>query len=153
MKNLVLDLVASCENRISMVEELVTGAHYATATLDASLGELADERAGLKASLQEILARNCSLRRKDFNALMERIISDSEIKKGGLEEERKCLREELKGYLEVQRQLVTSLRQQLVEFTPDKGDKDVLEAIIARMKVAYQHQGQQQSHPHRNCNI
>jgi len=143
MKNLVLDLVASCENRISMVEELFTGAHYTTATLDASLGELADERGRLRASLQEILARNCSLRRKDFNALMERIISDSEMKKSGLEEERKRVGGELKGYLEVQKQLVASLRQQLVEFNPDKGDKDVLEATIARMKVAYQDKGQQ----------
>ena len=142
MENLVLDLVASCENRISMVEELVTGAHYTTATLDASLGQLADERARLKASLQETLAKNCSFRRKDFNALMERIISDSEMTKSGLEEERKRVGEELKAYLEVQKQLVTSLRQQLVEFTPDKGDKDVLEAI-AKMKVVYQHKGQQ----------
>ena len=143
MKELVLDLVTSCENRISMVEELVTGTHYATATLDASLGELADERARLKTSLQEILARNCSLRRKDFNTLMERIISDSEMKKSGLEEERKRVREELKGYVDEQKQLVTSLRQQLAEFTHDREDKDALEATIAKMKVAYQYKGQQ----------
>jgi len=143
MKELVLDLVNCCENRISMVEELITGAHYATATLNASLGELADERARLKASLQEILARNCSLRRKDFNILMGRIISDSEMKKSGLEEERKRVREELKGYVDEQKQLVTSLRQQLVKFTHDKEGKDALEATIAKMKVAYQHKGQQ----------
>ena len=81
MKNLVLDLVASCENRISTVEELVTGAYYATATLDASLAEVGEQGARLKASLQEILAKNCSLRRKNFNALMERIISESETRK------------------------------------------------------------------------
>lgn len=143
MKNLVLDLVASCENRISMVEELVTGAHYTTTTLDESLAEITQKRAELKTRLQEILARNCSLRRKDFSALIERIISHSEIKKRGLEEERKHVRDELKGYLEVQKQLVTSLRQQLVEFTPDHGDKDVLEATVASMKAAYQSKGQQ----------
>jgi len=43
-----------------MVEELVTGEYYTTTTLDASLAAVAEERARLKTSLQEILARNCS---------------------------------------------------------------------------------------------
>jgi regulator of replication initiation timing len=143
MKELVLDLVASCENRISMVEELVTGAHYATATLDATLGELANERARLKTGLQEILARNCSFRRKDFNTLMDRITFESEGRKRELEEERKHVRDELEGYLDEQKQLVASLRQQLVDFSLEKGGKEALEATIAKMKVAYQHKGQQ----------
>lgn len=143
MKNLVLDLVASCENRISMVEELVTGAYYATASLDESLAEVAEKRAGLKTSLQEILARNCSLRRKDFNALVERITSESERKKRELEEERKLVREDLKRYLDEQKQLVTCLRQQLDDFTYERGDKDALETTITRIKAAYQQTGQQ----------
>lgn len=143
MKELVLDLVTSCENRISMVEELVTGAYYATATVDASLAEAVDERARLKTSLQEILARNCSLRRKDFNLLMERIISESETKKRGLEEERKRVKEELDAYLDEQKELVTSLRQQLLDFTHDDAGKEALEALIAKIKGAYQQTGQQ----------
>jgi regulator of replication initiation timing len=142
MKELVLDLVASCENRISMVEELITGSYYTTASLDESLAEVAKKRAGLKTSLQEILAGNCSLRRKDFNTLMERIVSDSGRGKRELEEERKHVREELKGYLDEQKQLVASLRQQLVDFTYEKEDEDALKATIAKMKVAYQHKGQ-----------
>jgi len=143
MKEVVLDLVASYENRISMVEELITRAHYTTASLDESLAEVAEKRAGLKTNLQEILARNCSLRRKDFNTLMERIISESERKKRKLEEERKHVRDELKGYLDEQKQLIASLRQQLVDFTYEKEDKDTLEAAIAKMKIAYQQKGQQ----------
>jgi chromosome segregation ATPase len=143
MKELVLDLVASCEHRISMVEQLITGAYYTTASLDESLAESAEKRAGLKTSLQEILARNCSLRRKDFNALMQRIISESERRKGELEEERKHVRDELKEYLNEQKQLVASLRQQLRDFIYEKEDRDTLEATIAKMKVAYQDKGQQ----------
>ena len=60
MNELVLDIVTCYENRISMVEELVTGEYYTTTTLDASLAAVAEERARLKTSLQEILARNCS---------------------------------------------------------------------------------------------
>jgi len=53
MNELVLDIVTCYENRISMVEELVTGEYYATTTLDASLAAVVEERARLKASLQE----------------------------------------------------------------------------------------------------
>lgn len=153
MKELVLDLVTCYENRFSMVEELVTGAHYAMATLDVSLAAVAEDRARLKTSLQEILARNCSLRRKDFNALMERIISDSERKKRELEEERKRVREELKGYLDEQKQLISSLRQQLVDFTDENADKNALEATIDNLHVVYQHKGQQVFAPLRDFQL
>ncbi len=143
MKELVSDLVTCYENRISMVEELISGHYNATATLDASLAVVAEERARLKTILQEILVRNCSLRRKDFNTLMERIVSESEGVKRELEEERKQVRDELKGYLDEQKQLVSSLRQQLVDFTYEKGEKDALEATMAKFKAAYQSRGQQ----------
>jgi hypothetical protein len=143
MNELVSDLITCYENRISMVEELISGHYYATATLDASLAAVVEERVRLKTSLQQILASNCSLRRKDFNTLMERIASESERMKRELEEERECVGEELKGYLDEQKQLVSSLRQQLVDFTYEKADKDTLEATMAKFKAAYQSRGQQ----------
>jgi hypothetical protein len=143
MKELVLDLVTSYESRIAMVEELVSGGYYATATLDASLAEMVNKRARLKSSLQEILVRNCSLRRKDFNLLMERITSESETKKRELEEERKRVKEEVDAYLDEQKELVTSLRQQLVDFSVEEEGKEALEATIARIRTAYQDKGQQ----------
>jgi len=143
MNELVLDIVTCYENRISMVEELVTGEYYPMTTLDASLAAVAEERVRLKTSLQQILASNCSLRRKDFNTLMERIASESERMKRELEEERECVGEELKGYLDEQKQLVSSLRQQLVDFTYEKADKDALETTMAKFKAAYQSRGQQ----------
>jgi len=143
MNELVLDIVACYENRISMVEELVSGEYYTTTTLDASLAAVAEERAKLKTSLQDILAGNCSLRRKDFSTLMERITSEFEKSKSELEEEREYVREGLKRYLDEQKQLVTSLRQQLVDFTDEKADKRALEITIAKIKAAYQHRGEQ----------
>ncbi len=143
MNELVLDIVTCYENRISMVEELTSGHYYATATLDASLATVAEERARLKASLQEILARNCSLRRKDFSTLMERITSEFERSKSELEEEREYVREGLKRYLDEQKQLVTSLRQQLVDFACEKVGRDALGATMAMIKAAYQERGQE----------
>ncbi len=143
MNELVLDIVTCYENRISMVEELTSGHYYATATLDASLATVAEERARLKASLQEILARNCSLRRKDFSTLMERITSEFERSKSELEEEREYVREGLKRYLDEQKQLVTSLRQQLVDFACEKVGRDALGATMAMIKAGYQERGQE----------
>lgn len=143
MKELVLDLVASCESRVTMIAELVTGAHYTTATVGASLAQIADERVRLKASLEELFARNCSLRRRDFNLLMERMIAESEKRKRALEEEQRLVRDELKGYLDEQKQSVVCLRQQLDEFNYERGDKDALATTIARIKTSYQQKGQE----------
>jgi hypothetical protein len=141
MNELVLDIVTCYENRISMVEELVTGEYYTTMTLDASLATVVEERARLETSLQEILARNCSLRRKDFNTLMDRITSEFERSKSELEEEREYAREGLKRYLDEQKQSVTSLRQQLVDFACEKAGRDALGATMAMIKAAYQERG------------
>ena len=143
MNELVLDIVTCYESRISMVEELVTGEYYTTTTLDASLAAVAEERARLKTSLQEILARNCSLRRKDFRTLMERITSEFERSKSELEAERGYAREGLKRYLDEQKQSVTSLRQQLVDFASEKVARDALGATMAVIKAAYQERGQE----------
>ena len=143
MSELVLDIVTSYENRISMVEDLVGGKYYAAEAFEASLAAVAEERASLKASLQEILSKNCSLRKKDFSSLTESIISDAGVKKRELEEEHKRVREELKEYLDDQKQLVNSLRQQLVDFSCEKIDKDALEATLAKTKALSQERGQE----------
>lgn len=141
MNELVLDVVTCYENRISLVEELIAGDYYTTVALDARLAEVAGERARLMTGLQEILASNCSLRKKDFNALMERIACEAERMKRELEEERESAREGIKRYLSEQKQLVTRLRQQLLDFACEKVGRDVLGATIASIAAAYQDRG------------
>ncbi len=145
MNELVLDIVTCYENRISMVEELVAKEYYTTATHGASLAAVVEERVRLKTSLQEILASNCSLRKKDFHSMMERIAPESERmrREQECEEERKCVVEDINRYLDEQKQLVSSLKQQLVAFVYEKASKDTLEATIAKFKAAYQSGGQQ----------
>ncbi|MDO8692099.1 MAG: hypothetical protein Q7R39_19180 [Dehalococcoidia bacterium] len=143
MNELVLDIVTCYEDRISMVQELVTGEYFTTATLDASLAAVAGERARLTTSLQEILASNCSLRRKDFNTLMERIASESERMKKELEEERESAKEGIKKYLDEQKQSVTCLRQQLVDFACEKVGREALGATMAMIAAAFQEKGQE----------
>jgi len=143
MKEAVLDFITSYENRISMVEKLITTAYQATAASNDSLNELDKERERLKTSLQETLAKNCSLRRKDFNNLMEGVLSDSKRKKNQVEEEQRQVRGKLKEYLDEQKELAISLRQRLVKFTQGEADKDSLEMIISDLKAVYQDKGEQ----------
>jgi len=143
MESLVLDIINSYENRISMVESLITTAYWPAVGFDDSLAELDKEREGLKTSLQETLSKNCCLRRKDFNGLIERVLADSESKEREIQEERKRAVETLKEYLDKQKELAASLREQLVEFTQENGDKDSLGAIISDFKSAYQDKGEQ----------
>jgi uncharacterized phage infection (PIP) family protein YhgE len=138
----VLDLITSYESRIATVEELMTTAYQTTVTSDGSFDLLDEERERLKTGLQKTLARNCSLRRKDFNHLLEGMLSDSNNKRGAIEEERRRVREKVKEYLDEQKQLASYLRQQLVELTQEKMDKGCLDAVIGKIKASYEDTGQ-----------
>jgi regulator of replication initiation timing len=126
-----------------MVEELVTTVYHTTATSSESLDKLEKERKELRANLQETLAKNCSLRRKDFNRLMEAILSDSERKRMGIEEERRKVKEKLQEYLNGQKELAASLKKHLIEFTAEKTDKDNLKMIITELEAASQGKGEE----------
>jgi len=138
----VLDLITSYESRIATVEELMTTAYQATETSDGSFGILDEERERLKTGLQKTLTKNCSLRKKDFNRLLERLLSDSTKNREAIEEERGQVREKVKEYLDEQKQLANYLRQQLIELAQEKTDKGCLDAIIGSIKATYEGKGQ-----------
>ena len=139
----VLDLITSYESRIATVEELMTTAYQTTVTSDGSFDILDEERARLKTGLQKALTKNCSLRRKDFDRLMERLLSDSNKKREAIEEERSRVREKVREYLDEQKQLANNLRQQLVELVQEKTDKSSLDTIIGNIRTMYEDKGQQ----------
>lgn len=138
MKDLVLELVTSYENGISMAEALIANAYDVTAGFDQEWEEIGEKRERLKISLQEILARNCSLRRKDFNRHINRVLADSERKRDEIEEEQKHVREVLKEYLDEQKALVASLKEKLVGFSLGEVDRSLLESLAGELRMAYQ---------------
>ncbi|MFC2071663.1 hypothetical protein ACFLUU_02960 [Chloroflexota bacterium] len=138
----VLDLITSYESRIATVEELMTTAYQATEGSDGILEFLDEDRERLKTGLQKTLSKNCSLRRKDFNRLLERLLSDSAKNREAIEKERSQVREKVKEYLDEQKQLANYLRQQIVELTQEKMDKGCLDAVIGKIKASYEDTGQ-----------
>jgi len=138
----VLELITSYESRIATVEELMTTAYQATVTSGGSFDILNKERERLKTGLQKMLAKNCSLRKKDFNRLLERVLSDFNNSRGAVEEERSRVREKVQEYLDEQKQLANCLRQQLNELAQEKMDKGCLDTIIGNIKATYEDKGQ-----------
>jgi hypothetical protein len=138
----VLELITSYENRIATVEELMTTAYQATVTSGGRFDILDEERERLKTGLQKMLARNCSLRKKDFNRLLERILSDSDKNKEAIVEERRRVSEKVQEYLDKQKQLANCLRQQVVALARDKTGKSGLDTIIRNIKATYADKGQ-----------
>jgi uncharacterized phage infection (PIP) family protein YhgE len=134
--------LTSYENRIVTVEELMTTVYQTTEAFDTSFDVLNEEREQLKTGLQKTLARNRSLRRKDFNCLLEQLLANSTKNREAIEEEQSQVREKVKEYLDEQKQLASSLRQQLVELTQEKMDKGCLAAVIGKIKASYEDTGQ-----------
>jgi hypothetical protein len=139
----VLDLITSYENRIATVEELMTTAYQATAASDGSFNTLDDERERLKTGLQKTLAKNCFLRRKDFDRLMEKLLSDSNKSRTAIQEEQSYVRAKVREYLDEQKELSNHLRQQLVELSREKTDRSSLDAAIGNIKAMYENKGRQ----------
>ncbi|OGO23393.1 MAG: hypothetical protein A2Z28_01055 [Chloroflexi bacterium RBG_16_51_9] len=139
----VLELITSYESRIATVEELMTTAYQATETSGGSFDILDKERERLKTGLQKTLARNCSLRKRDFDCLLEQLLSDFNKNRVAIQEEQNRVKEKVKEYLDEQKQLANYLRQQLVELAREKTAKGSLDAVIGNIRAMYEDKGQQ----------
>jgi len=138
----VLDLITSYENRVSTVEELIATAYQATVASQGSLGLVSEERECLVTSLQEMLAKNCSLRKKDFNRFMQMVLSNSDRKRREIEEERNRVREKVNEYLDEQRALANLLREQLLKVARENADSNDLQVILGKIRSSCHEAGQ-----------
>jgi hypothetical protein len=138
----VLDLITSYESRIATVEELMTTAYQATETSGGSFDIIDKERERLKTGLQKTLAKNCSLRKRDFDSLLERLFCESNKSRKAIEEEQDQIRGKVKQYLAEQKQLANSLRQQIVDLVKENMENGCLDTIISNIKATYADKGQ-----------
>ncbi len=97
MKDLVLDLINSYEHRVVTVESLINNAYEAAVDSDEGLSQSYNTAQTLRDDIRETLVRNCSLRRKDFDACTSVVFSRLDKKKMDIENERKLAREVLKA--------------------------------------------------------
>jgi hypothetical protein len=140
MLEMVLDLINSYEHRVTTVESLINNAFESG---DEGLSGEYQRVQKLKENLRETLVRNCSLRRKDFEACTAMVFNRIERKKADIENERKQIRELLKAYLDRQKVLIMALKEQLTNFRLDGSAKDSLELLLNNIKISQKEEGEQ----------
>jgi len=113
MKNIVENIISSYETRIQSIGSIFDTTHQLLEGFQDSFFDTKQEREKLNAELRENLAKNESLRRKDFNRMMEGVFS--------VQNERETeVKELLNKYINEQKEIAYSLRDNLVKV------KDVL---------------------------
>ena len=117
---LAREIIGSYEARVSSVEQIIEATHE---MLEAFRGQ----REAMRTQLRETLARASSLRRRDFDAMMQGILARQE-------EREKAVKRMVKAYLREQREMAMGLRERLAKSESEGiGDfKEMVAGIQAR---------------------
>ena len=113
MKNIVENIISSYQARIQSIEAIFDSTGQLLEGFQESLLDTREEREKINAELRENLAKNESLRKKDFDNMMQDILSAQDQRE-------KQVRSSLKNYLNEQREMANALGANLT------GVKDAL---------------------------
>jgi len=108
MKNIVENILSSYEMRIRSIGAIFETTHQLLRSFQESFLDTRLEREKISGQLRECLARNESLRKKDFDGMMHEILSVQDTRE-------KEIRELLNGYLAGQKEMAHSLRDNLAK--------------------------------------
>jgi len=97
MTHLARELADSYEARISSVEQIIAGTHEMLETFRS-------QREAMRSRLREALARAASLRKRDFDTMMEGILARQEARE-------MQIKETMRDYLQEQRLLAATLKE------------------------------------------
>ena len=106
MKNIVENVISSYEARIQSIGAIFDSTHQLLEGFQDGLLDTRGEREKIKAELRENLAKNGSLRKKDFDNMMQDILSAQEQRE-------KQVKSLLKNYLNEQREMANALGESL----------------------------------------
>lgn len=106
MKNIVENIISSYETRVQSISSIFDTTHQLLEGFQDSFLDMRQEREGLKLELRENLAKVESLRKKDFDNMMQGILS-------GQDEREKEVKHLLKNYLNEQKKMAYALRDNL----------------------------------------
>jgi len=109
MKNITENVISSYEWSIQSIEAILDTTHQFFEGFQDSFLDTKQERDKINGELRESLAKNESLRRKDFDNMMQGILSTQD-------EREKEVRNLLKTYLNEQKEMARALRENLEKF-------------------------------------
>jgi hypothetical protein len=124
------NIIASYETRIQKIqsafqssENILESSHFLFDNVHTSLNDLRKEREILNSRLSETLAKNGSLRKKDYNSMMSGILST-------LDEKEKEAETQFLNFIEAQKETAQLLKESLLGIkditSPDVNDKIAL---------------------------
>jgi len=134
IKDVVEDIIPSYESRVYSIGAVFDTTHQILQGFQDSFLDTKQEREKLNAELRENLAKNESLRRKDFDHMMQGILSTQN-------EREKEVRNLLNGYLNGQKEMAEALRENLKKFKSSlargetgrvKDFRGIIKGILAR---------------------
>jgi hypothetical protein len=116
---LMREVIASYEARVSSVEQIIEATHE---MLEAFRGQ----REAMRTRLRETLARAASLRKRDFEAMMQELLDSQEARE-------RAVKETMRGYLAEQRTLAAALKEALARGEAERVGtvRELLEGIEA----------------------
>lgn len=143
MNDLVTSIIDAYEIRISIVEWIIDSSCSTMMASVHNLDELMASINGVARALRDGLARNCSLRHADFDALMVNILAELEKGKKEIEAEHRYIIQSIKGYLEEQKSLSTCLRERLIGFMQGQVKREDVETAIDGLRETHRKNGQE----------
>lgn len=129
MKNIIEDIVYSYETRLQSIETIFDTTYQLLKDFQDSFYETRKEREEINAELRENLAKNESLRKKDFDNMMQGILSTQD-------ERESEVRNLLNGYIKEQKNVAHALRENLGKFKEslNKGEAERVKEFKALIK-------------------
>lgn len=109
MKNIIENIISSYEARIQSIGAIFDTTYQLLEGFQDGLLDTREEREKINTELRENLARNESLRKKDFDNMMQDILSAQEQRE-------KQIRNLLKNYLDEQKEVANALTESLGKF-------------------------------------
>ena len=117
MEKILKDIVTSYDHRISEVGTVIENTYQVLEEYQNDILQSKEDREKIKAQLREALTSQQHLRRKDFDQMIEKISGGITDRKEKIENNQYIIREELKDYLDKQKDIAAALRERLARFT------------------------------------
>lgn len=114
LKKAVEDIVSSYETKVESISSIFDSTPLILSNFQESILDTKEEREKINTQLRDILAKGEHLRRKDFDNMMQRILSTQEQRE-------KEVRDLLRNYFDEQKTMARALREGLEKFKDSLG--------------------------------
>lgn len=134
-ENGIVELLDTHASNIRAVGESISTAYEVLAHGEEDEQKLHYEIDELKVKLEDLAARGCNFRRKDFNVLMRKVLMEIEKSKEELFLKREEVKNFISDYVRFQQEFIKSLKEKIIKHSIGEISSSELELFANEMKV------------------